>query len=106
MSYPTSKTRRGRVQEGGSVSPTITAQNNGLYRVEDASEEITEEDNLVPELTVRVRRLTPKECWRLMGFDDEDVDKASAVCSNTQLYKQAGNSIVVDVLMAIFKEML
>ena len=58
----------------------------------------------VPEL--RIRKLTPKECWRLMGFDDEDVDKAAKVCSNSQLYKQAGNSIVVNVLMAIFKELL
>ncbi len=58
----------------------------------------------VPEL--RIRKLTPKECWRLMGFDDEDVDKAAMVCSNSQLYKQAGNSIVVNVLMAIFKELL
>ena len=52
-----------------------------------------------------IRKLTPKECWRLMGFDDEDVDKASEVNSNTQLYKQAGNSIVVNVLEAIFKEL-
>ena len=48
---------------------------------------------------------SPRECWRLMGFNDEDFDKASRVCSNTRLYKQAGNSIVVDVLEAIFKEM-
>jgi DNA (cytosine-5)-methyltransferase 1 len=41
-----------------------------------------------------------------MGFDDEDVEKAAMVCSNSQLYKQAGNSIVVNVLMAIFKELL
>ena len=54
---------------------------------------------------LRIRKLTPKECWRLMGFDDEDVDKASQVNSNTQLYKQAGNSIVVNVLEAIFKQM-
>ena len=51
---------------------------------------------------LRIRKLTPKECWRLMGFDDEDFYKAEAVNSNTQLYKQAGNSIVVDVLEAIF----
>ena len=57
----------------------------------------------VPEL--RIRKLTPKECWRLMGFADEDVEKAAKVCSNSQLYKQAGNSIVVNVLMAIFKEL-
>lgn len=55
----------------------------------------------------RIRKLTPKECWRLMGFADEDVDNAIAVgMSNAQLYKQAGNSIVVNVLMAIFKQML
>lgn len=54
----------------------------------------------------RIRKLTPKECWRLMGFTDEDFHKAEAVNSNTQLYKQAGNSIVKDVLMAIFKQMM
>lgn len=55
---------------------------------------------------LRVRKLTPKECWRLMGFDDEDFDKASKVNSNAQLYKQAGNSIVVNVLESIFKELI
>jgi DNA (cytosine-5)-methyltransferase 1 len=54
----------------------------------------------------RIRKLTPKECWRLMGFTDEEFEKAAAVNSNTQLYKQAGNSIVVDVLVAIFSEMI
>ena len=54
----------------------------------------------------RIRKLTPKECFRLMGFDDEDFEKASQVNSNSQLYKQAGNSIVVNVLMAIFKELI
>jgi site-specific DNA-cytosine methylase len=54
---------------------------------------------------LRIRKLTPKECWRLMGFNDEDFAKAEKVCSNSQLYKQAGNSIVVNVLMAIFKEL-
>ena len=53
----------------------------------------------------RIRKLTPKECWRLMGFDDADFDKAAQHNSNTQLYKQAGNSIVVDVLVAIFRNM-
>ena len=55
---------------------------------------------------LRIRKLTPKECWRLMGFDDEDFEKASRVNSNSQLYKQAGNSIVVNVLEAIFKELI
>ena len=54
----------------------------------------------------RIRKLTPKECWRLMGFSDEDFEKASKVNSNSQLYKQAGNSIVVNVLEAIFKELM
>lgn len=55
---------------------------------------------------LRIRKLTPLEVWRLMGFDDEDFEKASKVNSNTQLYKQAGNSIVVNVLEAIFKELI
>ena len=55
---------------------------------------------------LRIRKLTPKECWRLMGFADQDFDRASKVNSNAQLYKQAGNSIVVNVLMAIFNQLL
>lgn len=54
----------------------------------------------------RIRRLTPKEAWKLMGFSDQDFTKAEKTNSNTQLYKQAGNSIVVPVLEAIFKQML
>ena len=55
---------------------------------------------------IRIRKLTPKECWRLMGFTDEDFEKAANVpTSNTQLYKQAGNSIVVNVLEKIFKNL-
>ena len=54
----------------------------------------------------KIRKTTPLENWRLMGFDDKDFEKAEKVNSNTQLYKQAGNSIVVNVLMAIFKELL
>lgn len=58
------------------------------------------------EPSYRIRKLTPKECYRLMGFDDESFERAEKVNSNTQLYKQAGNSIVVDVLMAIFDNLL
>lgn len=55
----------------------------------------------------RIRKLTPKECWRLMGFDDDDFEKAKAAgISNTQLYKQAGNSIVVQVLERIFEKLI
>lgn len=53
----------------------------------------------------RIRKLTPKECGRLMGVSDEDIDKMAAVNSNTQLYKQFGNSIVVDVMCAMFKNL-
>lgn len=60
----------------------------------------------VGERNYRIRKLTPKECWRLMGFDDTDFEKAEKVCSNTQLYKQAGNSIVVNVLEGILKNLL
>ena len=88
-SYPDSKTRRGRVQgEGGSLCPTLTCESDMLYRFEKKG----------------IRKLTPREYWRLMDFDDEDFDKAAAVNSKTQLYKQAGNSIVVSVLEAIFRK--
>ena len=57
------------------------------------------------ELSIRIRKLTPKECFRLMGFDDSAYDSASKVVSNSQLYKQTGNSIVVDVLYYILVEL-
>jgi len=55
---------------------------------------------------MKIRKLTPKECWRLMGFDDSDFEKAEKINSNTQLYKQAGNSIVVNVLEGILRNLL
>lgn len=64
----------------------------------------TTESSFIVKNDLRIRKLTPKECWRLMGFSDNDFDKAEKINSNTQLYKQAGNSIVVNVLMAIFKQ--
>lgn len=84
LSYPQSATPRGRVGHG--VAKTIpTGDSQGTL------------DGF------RIRKLTPRECWRLMGFDDADFDKAQAAgISNTQLYKQAGNSIVVNCLEAIF----
>jgi DNA (cytosine-5)-methyltransferase 1 len=54
----------------------------------------------------RIRKLTPRECWRLMGIDGRYFDKASQVNSNAQLYKQAGNGIVVDVFAAIVKNLI
>lgn len=53
----------------------------------------------------RIRKLTPRECGRLMGVSDEDISKMAEVNSNTQLYKQFGNSIVVDVMCAMFKNL-
>lgn len=55
---------------------------------------------------LRIRKLTPKECWRLMGFTDEEFEKAAQHNSNSQLYKQAGNSIVVNVLEKILENLL
>lgn len=91
-SFPDSSTRRGRVQEDGDVTPTITAQGG-------------ENINFV-ETQYRIRKLTPLECWRLMAFRDEDFNKAKeSGVSNSQLYKQSGNSICECVLQAIFSQM-
>ena len=54
----------------------------------------------------RIRKLTPKECWRLMGVKDEDFEKVAKNQSNSSLYHLAGDSIVVNVLMAIFSQMI
>lgn len=90
-SFPESTTRRGRVQGNGDLVPTVTvAGAESLFAVETK---------------YKIRRLTPKECWRIMGYKDTDFEKASKVVSNTQLYKQAGNAIVKQVLMAIFLQM-
>lgn len=91
LSYQTSTTRRGRVIQMGNVCPTICSGDYDLCRVEDL---------------YRIRKLTPRECWRLMGFCDSDFDKAQSVCSDSQLYKQAGNSICKPVLSAIFKNLV
>ena len=90
LSYPESKTRRGRVQENGNICPTITVTETAVCRIESP---------------IRIRKLTPKECFRLMGFSDDNFDVAEKMVSNSQLYKQAGNSIVVDVLYYIFVEL-
>lgn len=64
------------------------------------------EDDDMNEKKYRIRRLTPRECWRLMNFTDEQFDRAKAAgLSDTQLYKQAGNSIVVGVLEQIMSNL-
>jgi len=77
------------------TSPTLTTRPEGFKTA-----------ILVITTNLRIRKLTPKECWRLMGFDDENFEKARKVNSDTQLYKQAGNSIVVKVLERIFEEFI
>ncbi len=77
---------------------------NGLSPIIDTMQGGYRQPCIVVKNDLRIRKLTPKECWRLMGFSDDDFDKAEKINSNTQLYKQAGNSIVVNVLMAIFKQ--
>lgn len=84
--------KRGVVQKG--MIQTLKCNGNDLGTVVCTGENL------------RIRKLTPKECFRLMGFDDESFHKAETVNSNTQLYKQAGNSIVVDVLEELFCMML
>ena len=127
----------------GRVSPTITATETGVHRIE--RKEVVKVGNIYPSNgengniyhdkgvtptikagtgvtgngigscnapkvlmsdMYRIRKLTPNETWRLMDFSDEDFHKAEAVNSNTQLYKQAGNSIVRNVLVAIFGQMI
>ena len=86
LSHPNSKTRRGRV--GKQVANTL----------------LIGESQGVIEPDFRIRKLTPRECWRLQGFPDWAFDKAQEVNSNSQLYKQAGNSVTVNVIAAIAKE--
>ncbi|HHG7496698.1 TPA: DNA cytosine methyltransferase [Streptococcus pneumoniae] len=83
LSHPNSKTRRGRV--GKQIANTL----------------LTGESQGVVEPDFRIRKLTPRECWRLQGFPDWAFDKAQEVNSNSQLYKQAGNSVTVNVISAI-----
>lgn len=185
FSYPDSTLRRGRVQGGGDICPTLTSQSMGVCKIERnpitwgglQEHQTPRTDGISPALTAamgmgggqtpifaeegekpemesksesgivrvgqvssdgsqcgsvyadqgnmptlthgphgdanpkiftqyRIRKLTPRECWRLMDFSDEDFERAEKVNSNTQLYKQAGNSIVVAVLEAIFRQML
>ena len=127
-SYPNSKTRRGRVQDKGNTCPTLTAQNQEVVRIEKVGQissngsqcgTVVSDNGISANLVAgthgyanshiatqyRIRMLTSRECGRLMGVSDEDIDKMAAVNSNTQLYKQFGNSIVVDVMCAMFKNL-
>lgn len=83
LSHPNSKTRRGRVGEG-IANTLVTGDSQGV---------------VMPNF--RIRKLTPRECWRLQGFPDWAFDRAQEVNSNSQLYKQAGNSVTVNVIKEI-----
>jgi len=128
LEQPNSKTRRGRV--GKQVAQTLTTSPQQAViesvAVWDGFNQRARADSTVVgtltqncggdlkrngqgiiESSLRIRKLTPKECWRLMGFTDADIEKAQAVgISNSQLYKQAGNSIVVPVLEEILRNLL
>lgn len=90
LAYPESETRRGRVQPQRSNTLT-TSDNLGV---------------LVNGEPIRIRKLTPKECWRLQGFSDAQYEKAAAVNSNSQLYKQAGNAVTVNVVYEIGRHIM
>jgi DNA (cytosine-5)-methyltransferase 1 len=95
MSYPKSKLRRGRVQENGNICPTLTCAPDNLIIVDSIKD-----GNPV------LRKMTERECFRLMGIEDEDIDKLmESGISSRNLYKIAGNSIVTNVIENIFRTM-
>ena len=90
LAYPESETRQGRVQPQRSNTLT-TSDNLGV---------------LIDDQCIKIRKLTPRECWRLQGFTDEQFDKAAAINSNSQLYKQAGNAVTVSVVAEIGRHIM
>ena len=91
LSYPSSTTRRGRVQDGGQTSPTITATETGVHYIESV---------------YRIRKLTVRECFKLMSFEFEDWDKCAAIgISNSAGYKAAGNSICCCCISLLFEHL-
>lgn len=124
LSFPTSETRRGRVQGEGNMCPTLLAGDNNVFRIEKGNTEmdlkklgqistdgsqcgsVYGDANSKICTRYRIRKLTPLECFRLMGMTNDDFENASKVNVNTHLYSQAGNSIVVNVLAAIFGQMI
>ena len=90
---PSGKGMNGNVFDENGLAPTITTNKGEGNKI------------AVRENSIRIRKLTPKECFRLMGFSDENFEAAEKMVSNSQLYKQAGNSIVVGVLYYILVEL-
>ena len=97
-----------KAYESGQIQESRHNMTELELRQDNVSNTLTtvQKDNLVLEKPqYRIRKLTPRECGRLMGVSDEDIDKMAAVNSNTQLYRQFGNSIVVQVMCAMFKNL-
>ena len=118
--YPTSLSRRGRVQGQGQICPAVTSDNFGVCKVEKnmefkdgviyPDEDITQKESKEDEVDwenceYRIRKLTSRECGRLMDVEEKDIDTILNTNSNTQAYRQFGNSIVVSVLCAIFSQL-
>ena len=92
LAQPNSTTRRGRVIDNGNITPTLdTGCEVGVVELDGEIK--------------RVRKLTPRECFRLQGFPDEYFERAQSVCSDSQLYKQAGNSVTVPVIYEIARRL-
>lgn len=100
--------REPKILKVGNCNPIGTGCNGDVFSSKGLAATVTTnkgEGQKVATDNFRIRKLTPLECWRLMGFDDDDFYKAqNAGISNSQLYKQAGNSIVVNVLQEIFRQ--
>lgn len=92
IAFPDSETRRGRVIENGNITPTLDTGCQ-IGTLEDDVKEI------------RIRKLTPKECFRLQGWTDDYFEKAQFVNNDSQLYKQAGNGVTVNVIYEIAKRL-
>lgn len=99
-----------QIRDNNIETPVAIDEQNRVVRTDGTVGTLTTDgsspkhNNRICDVDYRIRKLTPRECFRLMGFTDEEFDRISGI-SNTQLYKMAGNSIVVNVLMAIFKEL-
>lgn len=107
LSYPTSKLRRGRVQGGGQISPTVTASASGIHKIDridrlEINKYMTREEIVS---RYKIRKLTEKETFRLMGVKDADYERIVPVTSKSARYKLSGNSIIVPCLMALFSQL-
>ncbi|CKI91780.1 DNA cytosine methyltransferase [Streptococcus pneumoniae] len=98
---PSGNGMNGEVYQADGLAPTLTTNKGEGQKI--AINSYHENNHLSDGF--RIRKLTPKECWRLQGFPDWTFDKAQEVNSNSQLYKQAGNSVTVNVIAAIAKEL-